>query len=578
MWLGRWLSVCLIPLAGWILVSGLDDLFIGLVFIFARRRRLSAPADADLESAPERRIAILVPLWREHRVIQQMLQRNIGAIRYRNYEVFVGVYPNDQLTLRAVAEAARSLGRVHLAVCPHDGPTSKGDCLNSVHQRMVDYEALHGIRFDIIMTHDAEDLVHADSLRLINWYSRDYQMVQMPVLPLPTGLGELTHGLYCDEFAEFQQKDIPVRQRLGGFLPANGVGTGFDRDSLDRLAARGRLFDPESLTEDYETGFRLHAMGCRQIFVPLRIPAAGPVATREYFPRNFRAAVRQRSRWVAGIALQGWQRHGWRGQAYWWWRDRKGLVGNLLAPLANLFVLGFVASSLAIHVPAWVSHICTATLCLSLSQAALRGYCGARIYGARFVAALPLRMLWGNVVNCVATLSALSQFVQARLRRRSLAWRKTDHVYPAHAGARRDARLGELLVRMRCLSISDVREALLTRPPGLRLGEHLVQVQKISRQHLYRALSYQSGIPLGLAHDEEVDCRATRALPAETVRRWKVLPYRVDLGQLHVATADLPTPEMTGELARLSALEIRFRLVQPEELEAMTAQYLPADS
>ena len=114
-----------------------------------------------------------------------------------------------------------------MVVVPHDGPTSKGDCLNWAYRGMEKHESLHGIRYDVVMTHDAEDLVEPDSLRLVNWFSRDYAMVQVPVLALPTPIAELTHGLYCDEFAEFQTKDIPMRQLLGGFLPANGVGTGF---------------------------------------------------------------------------------------------------------------------------------------------------------------------------------------------------------------------------------------------------------------------------------------------------------------------------------------------------------------
>ena len=44
--------------------------------------------------------------------------------------------------------------------------------------------------------------------------------------------------LYCDEFAEFQTKDITVRQMWGGFLPGNGVGTAFSRAVLEKLAAR----------------------------------------------------------------------------------------------------------------------------------------------------------------------------------------------------------------------------------------------------------------------------------------------------------------------------------------------------
>ena len=92
---------------------------------------------------------------------------------------------------------------------------------------MQDYERRHGMRFRVLVTHDVEDVLHPESLLLINWFSRRHAMVQILVLPLPTPAREWTHGLYCDEFAEYQTKDIPVRQRLGGFLPANGVGTRF---------------------------------------------------------------------------------------------------------------------------------------------------------------------------------------------------------------------------------------------------------------------------------------------------------------------------------------------------------------
>ncbi|HMC60454.1 MAG TPA: glycosyltransferase, partial [Candidatus Solibacter sp.] len=284
----------------WILLSGLDDLFISLVYFLSRSRHFPWPGDADLRAAPERRIAMFVPLWHEHGVIGEMLDHNLASIGYANYDIFVGVYPNDLPTVRAVDKAARRHPRVHVARCPHNGPTSKGDCLNWIYRRMMEVEQQQGVHFDLVVTHDAEDWVHADSLRLINWFSRGYEMVQIPVLPLPTHPAEVTHGLYCDEFAEYQCKDIPVRQRLGGFLPSNGVGTGFDRAALERLAANrnGQMFDAECLTEDYETGFLLHAQGCRQIFVPLRFDAPGLTATREYFPRRFRTSVRQRSRWV----------------------------------------------------------------------------------------------------------------------------------------------------------------------------------------------------------------------------------------------------------------------------------------
>lgn len=574
----------LIGLAAWILLSGLDDLFIGFVSLFSRRN-FSWPTPVELHHTPERRIAIFVPLWHEHRVIGQMLDCNLASIRYSNYDIFVGVYPNDTLTKRAVAETAARDPRVHMAVLPHPGPTSKGDCLNWIHRRMCDFETENWVRFDIIVTHDAEDLIHPESLGLINWFSRDYQMIQIPVLALPTGLSELTHGLYCDEFAEFQSKDIPVRQRLGGFLAGNGVGTGFDRDALDRLAAtrHGRIFDPECLTEDYENGFVLHSLGARQIFVPLRFTGNAPVATREYFPRNFRAAVRQRSRWVAGISLQGWERHGWRvpaRQRYWFWRDRKGLLGNLLSPAANiLFIYGLATGRLPGAFPRWAEWLCALAAVTALFQIWVRSVTSARVYGYRFASLVPIRMLWGNVVNFVATASACSQFVSSYFRKQRLAWSKTDHDYPVHAAReRRHERIGEVLVRIRAVPLLTLEEALRTKPPGRRLGDHLVQLQHLSEENLYHALSVQGGLPTGVPPSAEVDRLATRALPAAASLRWNVLPYRIVMGQLHLMTAEIPTEEMTRELSELSRLELRFRLVRPSELDRLTTKYLPSES
>ena len=446
MWIDHWVAACLVPLAIWILLSGLDDLFIDLVYWLTGRRQAGRPAPSEPDGTSERRIAILVPLWREDRVIGHMLKRNLAALRYANYDVFVGVYPNDQPTARAVAKVARRQARVHLAMCSRDGPTSKGDCLNGAYAAMEEHEAAHAIRYEVVVTHDAEDLIHPESLRLISRFSRYYEMVQVPVLPLATGCCEFTHGIYCDEFAEYQIKDIPVRQRLGGFLPSNGVGTGFARVALDRLAKQqgGRVFDPECLTEDYETGYCLHAMGNRQIFIPVDFDASGPVATREYFPRSFRTAVRQRGRWVAGIALQGWERHGWRAswkQRYWFWRDRKGLVGNLFSPAANLFCLYGLATSLAAsasggawhlgsHLPHWLVCLSGCTLCLSMVQTGVRIGATARIYGWYFAAGVVFRMPRANLVNCAATLEGLRQFFGARIRRSALVWIKTEHVYP----------------------------------------------------------------------------------------------------------------------------------------------------
>ncbi len=204
-----------------------------------------------------------------------MVEHNVSAIHYGNYHFFIGAYPNDDPTLDAVRDLESRFPRVHLAVCPHNGPTSKADCLNWIYQRMLLFEEHHGTRFDIVVTHDAEDLIHPQAFSLINAYADEYDMVQIPVLPLPTPLGDLVHGIYCDEFAEWQIKDMRARQLMGSFVPSNGVGTGYTRQALEMLAnaEHNLIFEPACLTEDYENGLRLHKLECKQMFVPLTTKA-----------------------------------------------------------------------------------------------------------------------------------------------------------------------------------------------------------------------------------------------------------------------------------------------------------------
>ena len=593
-------AVCLVALAVWVLVNGLDDLVLDIACAcswlaakFSRRAAFRTPSEAELDSVPQQRIAVFVPLWKEHRVIQKMVEHNLAVNRYRNWDIFIGAYPNDGPTLAAVHEAQKRLRNVHLAVCPHDGPTSKADNLNWIYQRMLLMEEEKGVRFDMIVTHDAEDIIHPDALRLLNYFGARYDMVQIPVLALPTPARELTHGVYCDEFAEFQTKDLRAREVLGGFIPSCGVGTGFKREALEKLAAAhsNRIFEPACLTEDYENGFRLHRLGCSQFFVPVYRAGGGFVATREYFPRTFRSAVRQRTRWITGIALQSWQRHGWRetaAQLYWFWRDRKPLIGNLAAPLSNvLFLYGAltwlwsrqtggpwgladVAQSPALH------YIFCGTLGLQLFHMGIRAFCSARIYGWPFALGVPVRALWGNWINCCATVMAYCRYFSAVARGRPLVWLKTEHAYPNRAALiESKQKLGEVLVWCQYLSPEDLEQALAAKPAATRLGEYLRAHGKITEEDLYEALSLQQQVPYGKPEAAAISRSITRSLPADVVKRWKVLPFKVAAGNLFVASAELPSDQLHEELRKFSTLEIRFHLVTPREFEELAQEYLP---
>ncbi len=589
----HWIALLLTPLAVWVVLSGLDDCIIDAAAAYAWFRHLfrePAPTARELLAAPPRRMAIFVALWKEHRVIQSMLDNNATRLRYSNYDFFVGAYPNDAPTLAAVRAAVDRHSNVHLSVCPHDGPTSKADCLNWIYQRMLLHEERHGVRFEMVLTHDAEDIIDPDALLWINYYAQRHEMVQIPVLALRTPLSKITHGVYCDEFCEYQFKDMMARSILGGFIPSNGVGTGFSRRALEALAAgnSNRIFEPGCLTEDYENGFRIARMGMPQKFIPINIREGRPVATREFFPKDFGPAVRQRSRWITGIGLQSWEFHSFEEtlqHGYWFWRDRKSLVSNIVGPLTNIFfVYGAATLAWAVYthqkwgmgtVAPWLAPLSASGLTLQAAHTVIRIWCSSRIYGWLFAVVAPVRVVAGNWINCFATCRAIYTYANAKLRNQPLRWVKTEHAYPSRAALETGRpKLGEVLVGGSWISTTQLQIALTQQTPGQRLGEYLLSHGMISESDLYGALALQHNLPFGKPEPETISVPVTRAIPALVARKWRVLPFRVAAGELYMAGSEVPDERMQNDVRKFSSLEIRFRLVTPTEYKELAATYL----
>jgi adsorption protein B len=592
-----WVAGSLFPLALVILISGLDDLTLDCVCLwawlrshFSGRAAAVSPIQGPREPVPiQKRIAIFVPLWHEYGVIAGMVEHNVSVINYSNYHFFIGAYPNDDPTLDAIRELENRFRHVHLAVCPHYGPTSKADCLNWIYQRMLLFEEHHESRFDIIITHDAEDLIHPEAFSHINAYADDFDMVQIPVLPLPTPLRDLVHGIYCDEFAEWQLKDMPARQLMNSFIPSNGVGTGYTRRALEMLAMaeHNLIFEPACLTEDYENGLRLHKLACKQMFVPIAKHAASIVATREFFPRTVRSAIRQRSRWILGIGLQSWERHGWRGslpEVYWFWRDRKGLFGHPLSLLSNFVFLYGAFTWVAARstgapwgIAKYSLHpvLLLATFAFQVVQTGVRMGCSARLYGPKFALAVPLRSVCGNWINTIATWRAVRSYMRARIRHEPLVWVKTEHAYPSRSALIEHKRkLGEILVGSAYADESAVLRALETQPPGMRLGEHLVLLGIITEDELYEALSLQQSLPSGRLEPWVISTNIARALPRRVVREWRVLPFRISSGSMFLASPEIPTDALTRKLRGFTRLSLRFHLVTPQNFEELAETLL----
>ena len=116
------------------LLSGIDDFFIDIYYwirLFHRkvflRNKIRPIRQKVMCGIPEKWTAIWIPAWHEHDVIDKMLVHTIDSLNYRNYDIFVGTYPNDQDTQNVIDAVRMKYPQVQKVVCPNPGPTNKAD-------------------------------------------------------------------------------------------------------------------------------------------------------------------------------------------------------------------------------------------------------------------------------------------------------------------------------------------------------------------------------------------------------------------------------------------------------------------
>lgn len=428
--------------AVFILLFGLGDLLIDAVWLGNRTMR--APTrEVARGGALVHRLAIFIPAWHEAEVIGRTLAHARAAWRGDPHRIYVGCYTNDAPTLLRVAAMAAVDPNIRIVLHRVEGPTTKADCLNAIWRALRADERAEGDRCDAVILHDAEDYVDPGELAAFDRALCDYAFVQLPVIPLIPDRGAWIAGHYCDEFAEAHQKDIIVRHRIGASIPAAGTGCAFRRDALDMLGWGGDPFRADSLVEDYEIGLAIGQAGLASTFLRVRGVDGSLIAVRSHFPDGLEASIRQKARWIAGIALSGWDRIGWvRGRSprqlacnWMLWRDRRAPLAAIVTLAAYLGAVLIVLSEAAAEIagidlaplPPLLGPLLGATMVLLVWRLAMRFVCTARLYGrAQGLRAVP-RAFVSNVIAVVAAHRAVSHYIGA-LCGGQLRWDKTTHV------------------------------------------------------------------------------------------------------------------------------------------------------
>ncbi len=230
-----------------------------------------------------------------------------------------------------------------------------------------------------------------------------------------------------------------VREAIGAALPLAGVGCAIDRNLLGRIALEndGRPFDDSCLTEDYEIGIRIGAVGERSILARVLDADGALVGTRAHFPATINAAVRQKARWMTGIALAGWDRLGWQGgPAELWMRlhDRRAVLAAIVLFIAYicliLWAMLAAAEAVGLYRPqAWGGMLALLLqinlLFLGWRLLVRAGFVGS-LYGWRDALFSIPRSLVANYVAILAARKACFAYA-AHLAGKPLLWDKTEH-------------------------------------------------------------------------------------------------------------------------------------------------------
>ena len=432
------------------LIGAIDDMvFDGLWIFYRLRRRLfvysryrRATVETLGDATPDSRLAIFVPAWNEAPVIGAMLERCLRQWRAGAYRIYVGCYPNDKATIAAVAAAASGSEELRLVICRQNGPTTKADCLNHLWDALCQDEIEEKRNYAGVVLHDAEDLVHPEELRLLRHLVSRAALVQLPVIPRRATRSRWIAGHYGDEFAELHGKQMVMREALGASMPSAGVGCAFARDALMNLSARtqGNPFDSRSMTEDYELGLKLTEGDSRGIFVRLRDQRGQLVATQEFFPDKLADAVRQKSRWIAGISLSGWDRLGWnKGWRENWMRlrDRKTTIAAMVLAIAYMAVILtailLVAELLGFYRLQPVSEFLGILLVINAGaliwRQLLKSCFVFALYGLREALLSMPRTVVANIINIMAAWRAIGHYTR-QLVGDPVNWEKTAHFFP----------------------------------------------------------------------------------------------------------------------------------------------------
>lgn len=207
---------------------------------------------------------------------------------------------------------------------------------------------------------------------------------------------------------------------------------------------------------------------------------------------------------------------------------------------------------------------------LLATRLTVRTVVSGQLYGWSFALLVPVRFFWGNFINAGATYRACHSWVRAKVQGKQLAWTKTSHAYPTRGTLLPHKKtLSEVLEFLELGPAVFFEEALMRCPENMAPGDFLLDEGLLGEDQLMAALCLQHSLPRAEFNHDEIPLRVRRSIPLREASTWRVVPFRIGEGVLHIAGAAVPSDEMMTDLRRFTRLEIHFYLISTREYEEL---------
>lgn len=255
---------------------------IALKALALRQQSFSNPLNYTLVDQDLPIYTILVPLYRERKIIFKLIER-LKKIDYPKAKLDIKLLIEaDDIETRLALISEQLPSRFDIVICPLMKPRTKPRALNV---------GLAYAKGDFIVVYDAEDEPDSDQLKKAATYfhhgGKKLGCVQAH-LAIDNFADAWISRMFALEYAGLFDALLPGMSKARQPIPLGGTSNHFRRSILEACLA----WDPWNVTEDADLGLRLARLGYETAVIDS--------TTWEEAPNTLKAWINQRTRWLKG--------------------------------------------------------------------------------------------------------------------------------------------------------------------------------------------------------------------------------------------------------------------------------------